>query len=187
MRESAARSAFSVAGLAACAVALSGADAGLLWLVAGVFAVRALSGGPVGAAWALACLGAGLRWGSLGLGDVQTATRLLGPTVLAGPLLVRAGMALALVAAVSGEARIGDAADGPVMRRAAAVVAVLGLVPLYVVTGPIDLAGSAAPWAAATAAVMGALLAARPLVAKLPGWVPVAVAAAGVTLAVLAA
>lgn len=187
MTAAAGRTAVAVGGLAACAAALSGVDGGLVWVVAGVFTARAVGGGPVGAAWAVACLGAGLRWGSLGFGDVETATRLLGPTVLAGPPLVRAGMALALIAAVAGEAGIGDVAAGPPLRRAAGVAAALALVPLFVVTGPIDLATSAVAWVGATAAVIGALLAARPLASSLPVWAPVAGAALGVSVAVLAA
>src|SRR5688572_9626875 len=62
-----ARPALAGAALAACLVGLVGVDAGILWIVAGVFTLRSLVRAEPGAAWGLACMGAGLRWGSLGI------------------------------------------------------------------------------------------------------------------------
>lgn len=153
-------------------------------LVAGVWTVRAMARTRLGAAWGVACLGAGLRWGTLGLGDVAVATRLNGPTVASGPLLVRIGMCAALAGAIAGEVRADGFASRTWGERAAAAAALAALVPLFVVRGPGDPHGLL-PLLWAIAAVVGtvAVLLLKPFVALVPPWAPVAVAGAGVVLA----
>ncbi len=174
------------AALAACAIGLLGVDAGLVWIVAGVLTVRSVVGVPPGAAWAVACIGAGMRWGTFGLGDLETATRLLGPTVVSGEPAVQIGMTVALIAAVLEEAAGGGIQNGSWPERGAALVAGVVLVPLFLVGGPGRLGASAGPWAAAAVVVLGAALLLRPLARRIPPWVPVALAAAGVVLAEVA-
>lgn len=160
-----------------------GVDAGLLWIVAGVLTVRSLIGVAPGAAWAVACVGAGMRWGTFGLGDLETATRLLGPTVVSGAPAVRIGMTLALVAAVLEEAAAGGVTIGSWPERGAALVAGVALVPVFLVGGPSRLSGSGTAWAGFTVLVLGAVLLLRPLARRLPPWAPIALAAAGVLVA----
>ncbi|MCI0346537.1 MAG: hypothetical protein L0221_14000 [Chloroflexi bacterium] len=160
-------------------------DAGLVWIVAGVWTVRAMARAPLGLAWGVACLGAGLRWGTLSLGDIAVATRLGGPTVVAGPLLVRAGMIAALVGAVAGEADAGGFAARAWGERAAAAAAVVALVPLFVVRGPGDpRTDLVLVWAAAAASITAVVVVLGPLARRVPAWVGPAITATGVILAV---
>ncbi|MEX2395206.1 MAG: hypothetical protein WD826_12090, partial [Actinomycetota bacterium] len=99
------RSVLTAAGLAAAAVGLIGTDAGVLWVVAGVWTVRSVAGAELNVAWGIAVIGAAMRWGTLSLADVAVATHLVGPSMSAGPVLVRAGLITALGAAVVGEWR----------------------------------------------------------------------------------
>jgi hypothetical protein len=139
---------------------------------------------PLGLAWGVACLGAGLRWGTLGMADVAVATRLNGPTVTSGPLLVRVGMIAALAGALAGEGALDSFATRTWGERAAAAAALVALIPLFVVRGPGDPHGLL-PLAWGLAAVAGttAVLRLRPVVALVPAWGPVALAGAGVALA----
>ena len=182
-----ARSTLASAGLAACLVGLAGIDAGIVWIVTGVWTVRAMARTPLGIAWGVACLGVGLRWGSLSLGDIAVATRLGGPTVVTGPLLVRAGMIVALVGALAGEMHAGGFTTQTWGERAAAAGAVVVLVPLFIVPGPGDpRTGLSLIWVAAAVALTCAVVALRPVALRLPAWVALALAVVGVTLAALA-
>jgi hypothetical protein len=183
-----ARSALAAAGLAACIVGLLGADAGVLWIVAGVWTVRAMAGAPVGLAWGAACLGAAARWGTLGAGDVAVATRLGGPTVIAGPATVRVGMVVALAGAVMDEARLGGFETRTWGERAAAAAAVVALVALYLVRGPND-PQTTLPvfWGVGAATLTALVLTLHPLAARLPAWTAPTLAFAGVAVAVSAA
>ena len=183
MSPSAARSAIAAGSLAACVVGLLGTDAGLIWIVAGVFAIRSLAGAPPGAAWGIACVGAGLRWGTLGLGDLETATRLLGSTVVAGGPVVRAGMVAALAGAVVDEARGGGLLAASWLEQAAALVAGLALVPIFVVSGPISLSASGGAWAAAAVGSLTATALLRPWARRLPWWLPSGLVVSGVVAA----
>lgn len=173
----------AAAALAACAIGLAGVDAGLLWIVAGVLTVRSVVGVAPGAAWAVACIGAGMRWGTFGLGDLETATRLLGPTVSAGAPGVRIGMTLALLAAVVEEAATGDLLDGSWPLRGASLVAGVALVPVFLVGGPSRLSASGLGWAVWTVGVLGAIVLLRPFARRIPPWAPMAAAAAGAVFA----
>jgi hypothetical protein len=173
--------------LAASAVGLLGADGGLLWLVTGVWTVRAMAGTPVGFAWGLACVGAGFRWGTLAVGDLEVATRLVGSTLTSGTPAVRAGMALALVGALAGEAQIGGLRARAWAERAAAAVAIAALAPLFVAAGPADPAWQEAlRWALPAAVGTAAVLLSYPYATRLPALVPVAMTAVGVVVALLA-
>jgi hypothetical protein len=183
VRSPEARSALASAGVAACLVGLAGTDAGIVWIVAGVWTVRSMASAPLGIAWGIACLGAGMRWGTLSLGDVAVATRLGGPTVATGPLLVRAGMIAALVAALAGEMHSGGFATATWGERAAAAGAVVVLVPLFVVRGPGDPRTMALTWLGSAAALTCVVVVLRPLARRMPAWVPSAVAVTGVILA----
>jgi hypothetical protein len=164
-------------------VGLLGVDAGLLWVVAGVFTVRSLTGARPGLAWAIACIGAGLRWGSLGLGDIEVATRLFGPTVASGGPAVRVGMVVALSAALVDEARSAGLEAEFWVERAAAVAALVALVPAFLVSGPGRLASSAVAWVAATVGAVLVVRFARPVARSVPAWLLWTAAAAGVGLA----
>lgn len=183
MSESAAKSTIAAASLAACVVGLLGTDAGLVWIVAGVFTMRSLAGAAPGAAWAIACVGAGLRWGTLGVGDIETATRLLGSTMLAGATVVRVGMVTALAAAVLEEARGGGLFADSWLEQAAAVMAAVALALVFVVAGPTRFSTSVAPWAIAAAGAVAATVLLGPVARRIPGWAPICVAAAGIVVA----
>lgn len=161
-------------------------DAGILWIVAGVFTLRSLIPAAPGLAWGIACVGAGLRWGSLGVGDLETATRLFGSTLTAGGLAVRAGMAAVLVGAIVDEARRGGLGIESWVGRAAALTACVALVPLFIVEGPVRRMWNLGSWAAASAAVVLAVLALHPLARRLPWWIPGALVVAGLGLAEVA-
>lgn len=169
--------------LAASVVGLLGADSGLVWIVAGVFTIRALAGAPPGLAWGIACLGAGLRWGTLGVGDVETATRLLGATVMAGSPVVRIGMAAAAAGALADEARQGGLFATSWLERSAAVAATVALVPLFFAEGPTRLSASAVAWMLAAAGALVANVLLQPLVRRVPWWLPVSVVTVGVIAA----
>ena len=187
LRSPDAPSALAAAGLAACAIGLLGADAGVLWLVAGVWTVRAMASAPVGFAWGAACLGAAARWGTLGLGDVAVATRLSGPTVFSGPVLVQAAMIAALAGAVLDEAR----GQGPASRtwgeHAASAGAIVALAALFLVRGPDD-PRTTLPvlWCASAAALTAVILLLRPAVVGVPAWVAPVVTIVAIVVAVAA-
>jgi hypothetical protein len=142
---------------------------------------------PVGIAWGVACVGAGLRWGTLSLGDVAVATRLGGPTIATGPLLVRAGMVAALVGAIAGEMQVGGFTTRTWGERAAGAAAVVVLVPLFVVRGPADPRTSLTLiWIASAAAITCIVLVGRSAADRSPVWVAPAVAVGGIVLAAVA-
>ncbi len=166
-----------------------GADAGLLWVVSGVWTVRAVAGNPVGLGWGIAVVGAGLRWGTLALTDLEVATRVAGPSLLAGTPAVRLGLWLALAGALIDEARSGDG-QGLLARtwapRAAGLLALVALVPTYLVRGAAGNGSSPAEtalwWVCAAAALTAAALLVRPLAARAPSWAAPIVAAVGIAL-----
>jgi len=165
---------------------VTGGEAGLLWLIAGVWAVRASAQATLGLPWGVACLGAGMRWGTLGLGDVEVATRLAGPTLAAGPLSVRIGMSAALLAAIVGESHVDGFAARTWGERAAAAVAVASLAPLFVVQGPTDPGDLNTVWWVLTSAGITALaLLGRTVATHIPGWAPSVVAVGGAAAAVM--
>jgi hypothetical protein len=146
-----------------------------------------MAGTPLDLAWGVACLGAAARWGTIGLGDVAVATRLAGPSVAAGPIVVRSGMLVALVGALVGEARVGAFDVRTWGERGAAVGAMVALVLLFVVRGPGD-PRTALPvlWFAFAAAFTVAAMVLRPVVVRLPSWVAPALAGVGVAVSVAA-
>jgi hypothetical protein len=156
-----------------------------LWIVAGVFTLRSLTGAPPGLTWAVACLGAGLRWGTFALGDLESATRLVGSTIAAGSPVVQGGMIAALAAAVLDEARHPNGRT-PWTEQSAAVVAAVTLAVVFVLTGPAELSASVVPWAAAAAATLVATILLRPFARRLPQWAPLALAVVGVVVAEVA-
>ncbi len=185
-----------VAGaLAAAVVGLAGLDAGLLFIVAGVWTIRAIAGGPVGIAWGIACLGAGLRWGTTSLGDLAVATRLNGPTLVSGSAVVRAGMLVALVGAAVGEARVAGLHSRATSERTAAAIAIVTVVAVFGLAGPGEPA-SLLSWRPllfgplwwCVGAFMGAALVVvlRRFAVWIPSWVPVACSVAGIASAAMA-
>lgn len=141
--------------------------------------MRLVWGRDPGVGWGLACVAAGVRWGTLGVGDVQVATRLVAPTVLAGSTPVRIVSAVALAAAIVDEARQGGLRSPGVGERAAGAVALAALVPLFLAPGSGSLV--ALGWWGAAAAVAGAaVLMMHPLATRLPPWPIAAVAGAAV-------
>lgn len=166
-------------------VGLMGFDGGLLWLVAGVWTVRAVWGTAPGLAWGIACLGAAARWGTMTLADVESATRIFGPTVASGGPAVRWGMTAGLVAAVVSEARTDGLRARSWPERVAALAALAALVALYCVPGPGDPAvlTSLGLWALAGAALVAVTLALGRAAAAAPGWAPPVVAAVGLLVA----
>jgi len=125
-----------------------------------------------------------MRWGAVGLGDVEVATRLLGPSALAGPVIVRIGLVLALAGALVSEAAIDGIRASQITQRAAAVVALVALVPLFVVRG--GTSGAVLPWLVAAAAVASAAAFLPAYARRLPRWAPAVVGAAGVVMATVA-
>lgn len=180
-RRDSARSILAAAALAACALGLTGVDGGLLWIVAGVFTLRSIAGTSPGIAWGVATLGAGLRWGTYSLGDLESATRLLGPTVAAGSWLVRAGMIAVLVGAVLDETRRADWSSSW-LSTAAGIAAGVSLVPAFIVPGPGDAPTSAVSWAAAAAGLLVVGIVVRPITRRLPWWLPSLIVGVGLTL-----
>ncbi len=167
--------------MAAVAVGAFGSDGGIVWIVAGLWTIRWALGSSPDVAWGIACLGAGLRWGTTTLADVQAATRLLGPTVATGSPLLVVGSVLLLAAALLELSRR-PLRTAPPVARAATVAALVVLIPMYCAPGP----GGADPWVVLgwwTGAGIGLALAAlllRPLAARLPAASLVALAAAGI-------
>ncbi len=179
-----ARSALASASLAACVVGLLGVPGGVIWIVGGVWTLRMLAGDEPSIAWGIACAGAAMRWGTLGLGDVEVATRLLGPSALSGPLAVRIGLVAALLAALASEALLGGLRARSIPELAAAVAALVTLVPLFCVRGG---STAAAPqWLVASAVLAAVVLYAERYVRVVPRWVPPVIGAAGVMVATLA-
>lgn len=151
-----------------------------------MFTLRSIAGTSPGLAWGIATLGAGLRWGTFGLGDLESATRLLGPTVTAGSPIVRAGMVVALVGAVVDESRQADISGASWLSGAARVAAAVALVPAFIVAGPVELSASAIAWAAAAAGVIGGGILVRSATRRLPWWLPLLLVAVGITAAAVA-
>ena len=145
-----------------------------------------MAGAPVGLAWGVACLGVGLRWGTTSLGDVAVATRLSGPTVIAGPLVVRVGVILALAGALADEARGGGLRSADWSERAASAIAVVALTALFVVHGPADPRSELpALWGGLAAAGTVLVLQLHPAMRRMPALVPLAAVVAGAALAVV--
>lgn len=143
-----------------------------------------MSGSPVGSAWGVACLGGGLRWGTLSLADVEVATRLSGPTVAAGSLGVRSGMAVALIGALIGESQLDDLRSASWVRRLAAGAAIVGLVAVFVAPGPSDpLTTRTLIWGGGAAAAAAVVLALTPLARRLPPALAIVLTAMGVVMA----
>src|SRR5205807_1796199 len=105
-------------------------------------------GEPPGYAWGVLCLGTGARWGTLSLGDVETAARIFGPAAAAGSFAVHVGMGVAIGAALLSEARIDGLRSSPWATRVASLAAMLAAVQH----------GSASPATAATAAMAAFLI-----------------------------
>lgn len=172
------------AALGATLVGLLGVDGGILWVVVAVWTVRSVWGAPSGIGWGVACLGAALRWGTLSLGDVEAASRLVGPGVAAGPPTIAAGMAIALVAATLSEARVDGLRAASPAERAVSLAAILALVALFLAPGPGDpsVGLSLLWWAAAAAALVVCIIVLHDLAERVPGWITVGLASGGVLL-----
>lgn len=181
-----ARAALAGTALGACLVGLAGVDAGILWLVAGVFTLRSIARSSLGLAWAIACVGAGLRWGTFALADLETATRLFGSTITVGTPAARVGMAVSFAGAVLDEARRGGLRAESWVDRGAALVASVALVPLFLAEGPGRDPVLAAVWAGAAVGTLLATLTLHPVVCRVPAWAPVPIVVAGIAAAVVA-
>lgn len=168
-------------------VGLLGADGGLIWIVAGVWSVRAAWSRPPGLAWGIACLGAGARWGVVSLAGIESAVRMFGPTVLVGLPIVRAGMTVAAVAALCSEARIDGLRAASWAERASALVALIVLVAAFAAPGPGEpsIAASLLWWALAGAGAVVLTLTLTRYVARLPMWLPAVVSGVGVMMALV--
>jgi hypothetical protein len=160
-------------------------NGGLIWVVAGVWTVRSVWGVEPGYAWGIACLGSGARWGTLSVGDVETAARIFGPAAAAGPALVRLGVAVAVAAALVSEGRLGGLQATSWALRAAAMAAILALVAVAFAPGPgrTGLAPSLVWWAVVSALTVVVVVAFRRVAQRVPGWLPVVAAAGGIALA----
>lgn len=168
-------------------------EGGLFWLVGGVWLVRRAWGRQPGIAWGIACLSAGLRWGTTGIDGVQAATRLFGPTVAAAPVLAAVGSCLVLGAALAEEAMDDGLRGEGLPERLSSVVVLSGLMILFVVPGwgsaaPTGSSGavawfaSAAWWAAAGGLSTVCVLGASRWLRRVPVWIPWTAAAAGALL-----
>lgn len=165
-----------------------GTDAGVLWIIAGVWTVRAMAGSAHGLAWGIACAGACVRWGTLSLGDVAVATRIAGPTVVSGSFPVRTGVIVAVGAALLGETQTGGLRATAWGERAAAAAAVVALVSLFFVRGPGDpVSPETILWVAASIAVTLVVVLAKPVADRVPAWIAPLVALVGAALAALGA
>lgn len=175
-----ARSAVAAAALGAAALGLVGLDGGVLWVLAGVWTARVVSGSPIGLAWGVACLAGTMRWGTLTLGDVAVATRLAGPSALSGTAPMRAAMAAAILGAVLDEARVNGLRAGSRAEQAAAVVALVALVGVFLAGGPQEpFFEAAGGWAASAALVAALTLLAGRFATRVPAWFPVVLASGG--------
>jgi hypothetical protein len=175
-----ARSALAAAALGAVLVGLVGVEAGVLWVVAGVWTVRSVSGSSMGVGWGLACVAATMRWGTLSLGDVEVSTRLAGPTLLSGTSPVRASMAIALAGALLDEARIDGLRSGSRAEQVAAALASIALVALFLTGGPLEpFIEAVGGWATAAVIVALVTLFASRIAKRIPAWVPLVLGAAG--------
>lgn len=159
----------------------------MLWVVLGVWTARSVWGEQPGLAWGLACVAAAARWGALSFAEVEAATRTVGPSVVAGRTPVVIAMAAGLTAAVLSESSAGGlrARSGAV--RAAAAIAVLALVPLFVAPGVsagVHLA--LGWWAGAAATLTAAVLLLHRYARLVPQWVLVALALSSLVGGVLA-
>jgi hypothetical protein len=181
-----ARAALAGTAIGACLVGLVGVDAGILWIVAGVFTLRSVTRSSLGLAWGIACIGAGLRWGTFAVADLETATRLFGATVIAGAPAARVGMTVAFAGAVVDEARRGGLRADSWVDRGAALVALSALVPLFLVEGPARDPLLAAVWAVVAAGMLLAALALHPVARHVPSWAPLVMVVAGSAAAVVA-
>lgn len=172
--------------MGACLVGLSGVDAGILWIVAGVFTLRSVTRSAPGLAWGIACVGAGLRWGTFAVADLETATRLFGATVIAGAPAARVGMTVAFAGAVVDEARRGGLRSDSWVDRGAALTASVTLVPLFLVEGASRDPVLAAVWATVAVGTLLTALVLHPIAQRVPAWAPLPVVVAGVASAVMA-
>lgn len=172
------------AALGASLAGLLGVQAGIVWVVAGVWTVRWVWGRSGGIAWGLAVFGVGLRWGTLSLADVHAATRVFGPTIATGSGIAIAGSVMAFVGAFLAESRHdGFRASGLAVRLAAGI-ALVSLTSAFVVAGPGSPQAllSALWWLGASVGVVsGSMLLAR-FVWRVPQWFPVSLVAVGVAL-----
>lgn len=125
-------------------------------------------------------MAATMRWGTFSLGDVGVSTRLAGPTLLSGTAPVRIAMAAALAGALLDEARIDGLRSGSRADQAAAILASVALVGLFLAGGPLEpFVEAVGGWAAAAAIVAVVTLLARGLANRVPAWVPAILAIAG--------
>lgn len=177
-----ARAALAGAALGVLVVGLTGVDGGILWIVAAVFTLRAAIGAAPGLAWGIACVGVGLRWGSFAVGDLETATRLFGSSVIAGAPLTRIGVTAALAGAVVDEARRGGLRSDSWVERGAALAAIVALVPLFLVEGPTRDPVLAVIWGVAAAVALVVALALHPVARRVPSWLPLPVVIGGVVV-----
>ena len=151
-----------------------------------MWTVRTVAGTPLGFAWGVACIAAGLRWGTLSLGDVGVATRVLGPTLTSGTYATRAGMAMAIAGAVLSEARVGGFLARTWGERAAASAAVAALAPLFVATGASgSVWGTAVPWAASAAVFTAGVVLLHRVALRIPAFVPIVVTSAGAMIGLM--
>ncbi len=141
----------------------------------------------MGLGWGLACVAATMRWGTLSVGDVEVSTRLAGPTLLSGTSPVQAAMAIALAGALLDEARIDGLRSGSRAEQAAAVLASVALVGLFLTGGPLEpFIEAVGGWATAAAIVAVCTLFTSKIAKRIPAWAPLAIAAAGLVGGVLA-
>lgn len=176
------RGALAGAGLAATLVGLLGVDAGLVLVVLGVWTARAAVGAPPGVPWAIACVAAGLRWGTISMSDLSAATRAVGaPTILVKPLPAAAGACLVLLAALADESSRADLRSIEPVRRATGGAALLCLVPSFLVPGAgrPNLLLSLLLWVAASVVLAGVAGVVSPLARRVPSGALAGLAAAG--------
>lgn len=152
-------------------------EAGLVWVVAGVWGARAVWGRPPTVAWGLAVAVAGVRWRTLDLAGLQTSTRLFGPTVGVEPVVAAAGACVALVAALVDEAAL-DGLRGSPVEQLATGTALVVLVACFAVPGPSSVL-TVLWWTAASALAALLVLRGPGLARRVPGWVAPVLAAAG--------
>jgi hypothetical protein len=126
---------------------------------------------------------AAARWGSFDLADLAVATRLTGPTLVAGPSVMRVAMAGAALAAVVDEARVDGWHARTWGERGAAAIATTALVPLFAAGGGVGPLGtSPLVWAVVPAVVTAMVVLGPALARHLPAWAPTSLAAAALAL-----